>query len=156
MPELSPRDAAAYLRQGAQALRRGIRRAEGVTMREALSTAKRYTSGFVSPRYFRKQGHPLARRHGAPQLDVLPINARRGGILHGWQASGGRIVDGALVYTLTNVAPHAGYQYDPDSEQPDGGTKYTFGRPVPQAVAEAITPGRILRLQVELKAAFPP
>jgi len=155
MPELSPRDAAAYLRRGAQQLRRGIRRAEGATMRDALTAAKRYSSGMVTRQYFAQHDNPLARRHGSPQLDVLPLNIRGGSIFGGWRVSGGRIVDGALVYTLTNVSPHAGYQFDPESEQPDGGTKFTFGRPVPQAVAEDITPGRIDRLQHELDAAFP-
>lgn len=155
MARLTVDEAVQYLRRGSAALRRNVRRAEGATMREALSTAKRYSSGFTPPTWFRKNDHPLARRHGAPKTDVLPLNAQSGGILGGWRVSGGRIVDGALVYTLTNLAPHAIYQFDPESEQPDGGTVRTFGRPVPDAIAADIAPGRILRLQAAINESFP-
>lgn len=131
-----------------------FRAAEKETLGDARRSAELWTSGNETLAQQRRAGHPHARRHGHRRRHPVMVNRQSDAVHTGWMEDEPREVDGGTMASLYNTAPHGRYLFDEQSDFPDGGTKFTFGRDVPGQVAAEIEERRETRLGGALERSF--
>lgn len=122
------------------------RRAENTvhnTLDDAYATARKYSSGTLSPADLARMGRPFARARRANQAGLTfgIINKDSGDFFGAWRQAGPEERRGGVEASIFNVSNHARYLYDPDaSDFADFGTRYMFGRNLPELVIRDVTP----------------